>query len=640
MQVIDSDEPERYRIGGVVLDAGRQQVLWGNNAVDLPKLSFKLLLQLVRSAPNVVSTDDLLEHAWDGALVNPETVSKRVTLVREAIASSGYESEVIGTVRGTGYRIVVPVQLLAEQAKRGVAAKGGNGVHLSRRWIGGLSIAAATAIVAFLMLGDELTQWRTEEPIAPGAPVPIAVMAFTDLSPSSEYEYFSEGFATELIRLLTQVDGLNVKSSTSSFQFSDTELDIPAIADRLGVTHILEGSVRWADNRVRITAQLIDVRSDTSLWAETFEREFEGIFAIEDEVAASVIDALKLTMDIEVPTAVRHDPEAYPLYIQAKHLIALNDPTELATAEALLGRVLEIEPGYIDAMMDQALLYLRFARKAALAGQFESSDEYAARREKVLAGVSQIAPDNPVLNSVLGWDAMAFERDFVKAASHIEQALAAAPRDYSTLLAGMALVSDLGRTELAVRIGEYLTNRNPLGFWSHSNLADNYLLSGQTNQAIRSYRTAASLTPQAERIWWKLGIAVLMSGNAEDALEYFEKEKIERFKLHGQALALHALGDVEGSLSAIDVLLETGEDEAWPFGFARLYAWIGHADFAFEYLYHTRDSQPFDLVGEMSSPFFLNLHEDPRWEPLIDEVSALTADIEFNPKLPPEIGLP
>ena len=349
----------------------------------------------------------------------------------------------------------------------------------------------------------------------------IAVFPFTNMSPDPDQEFFGEGIAEELLNLLAKVEGLRVISRTSSFQFKDSELSLTEIARKLDVATVLEGSVRRSGNTIRITTQLIDAGADAHLWSETYDRHLDDIFQIQDEVAAEVVDQLKVTLNVGLPKADRHSAEAYALFLRARHILARDDPDRLSIAEELLQRVLDIEPDYVDAELWLAIAYDSMANVAAHDGKEELADELTARGETILAQVQEKAPNDPQLNVMLGFDAMMKKNDLAAAARYVEAAMEAGPRDYGPLLAAAALAHELGRLDLAIRLGELVTSRDPMGFWGHANLGGDYFANGETDKAIVAMRTAASISPKAGAIQWKLGFAHLVNGDLEAALEKF-----------------------------------------------------------------------------------------------------------------------
>ena len=212
---------------------------------------------------------------------------------------------------------------------------------------------------------------RPEEASAPGggavatdAPAAsIAVLAFADLSPAGDQAYFSEGIAEEILNVLAKVDGLSVAARTSSFAFKGREtLGIPAIADELGVRHVLEGSVRKSGAAIRVTAQLIDSKSNAHLWSETFDRQLtaENVFALQDEIAAAIVGALRDKLSLKVgdaaPVAVQtSNVDAYALYLKGRALF--QSRRELGAADGLLAEAIEIDPAFADAYAFRAAIH-------------------------------------------------------------------------------------------------------------------------------------------------------------------------------------------------------------------------------------------------------------------------------------------
>ncbi len=176
----------------------------------------------------------------------------------------------------------------------------------------------------------------------------IAVLPFADMSPEGDQAYFSDGISEELLNALSGVDELRVISRSSSFALRDDDLSVPEVADRLNVTYVLEGSVRKAGDQVRITAQLIDARSDTQLWSNTYDRKLDNIFQIQDEIGQAVVSGLKVTLLGASPAFKETSPEVYTLYLQGKYLITPPQGTtdDIERAVSAFKEALTIDPDY------------------------------------------------------------------------------------------------------------------------------------------------------------------------------------------------------------------------------------------------------------------------------------------------------
>jgi len=188
----------------------------------------------------------------------------------------------------------------------------------------------------------------------------IAVLPFTDLSPGKDHAYFSDGVAEEILTALAKVDGLRVAARRSSFWFRGKEADLPEIAQRLNVHHVLEGSVRRDGNLVRVAAELIDARNGFTIWSETYEREMHGIFAVQDEITCSIVDALKLKLEISPPPRSR-STDAYDLYLQGLFLSDKSTEEALRTSLEFFGRALDKDPRFARAWTGIAKSWLWLA---------------------------------------------------------------------------------------------------------------------------------------------------------------------------------------------------------------------------------------------------------------------------------------
>jgi TolB-like protein len=187
----------------------------------------------------------------------------------------------------------------------------------------------------------------------------IAVLPFTNMSSDPEQEYFSDGMSEELLNLLARNSDLKVISRSSAFSFKGKDVDMPTLVAKLGVSHILEGSVRKSGDTIRITAQLIDALNDSHLWSQTYDRKLDDVFAVQDEIAANIVSVLNATLTGRAPTARVSNPEAYMLFLQARHILGLGNFSveEFSRAQALLEQALELDPNYVRALTELARLY-------------------------------------------------------------------------------------------------------------------------------------------------------------------------------------------------------------------------------------------------------------------------------------------
>jgi TolB-like protein/Tfp pilus assembly protein PilF len=457
----------------------------------------------------------------------------------------------------------------------------------------------------------------------------IAVLAFEDMSPEADQGYMSDGIAEELLNLLVKVPNLNVISRTSAFSFKGKDLEIPEIARRLGVDYVLEGSVRKADNEVRITVQLIEARSDTHVWSETYDRTLEDIFAIQDEISGKVVEQLKVQLFAEAPRARETNPEAYALYLQARYLGRLGTPEGHEQAIELLKRVLETDPDYAPAWVSLSSNYNNQAGK----GLRPAEEGYMLAREaaeNALAIDSGYAP----AYSQLGWYEINFNADLVKATGYLGRALALDPSDLAIVSNAAVAAVNLGRFDQAIALLEYTSAHDPVNPVRHNNLGHIFFMSGQLDNALESFRTVQRLSPGYFALDYRIGLVLLLKGEAEAALKSFSAEDDDEYRVKGSALALYALGRMDEHEAKLRELIE-GWGEEWPSEIAPVYAWTGDADSAFEWLARSvaEESGGFDT----QDPLLKTLHGDPRWLPLLESLGKSPEQldaIEFEISLP------
>lgn len=477
----------------------------------------------------------------------------------------------------------------------------------------------------------------------------IAVLPFANLSPDPAQAYFADGIAEEILNLLAKIPGLRVTSRSSAFAFRDEDVNVPEVAAKLNVSHILEGSVRTAGERLRITVQLVEAQSDTNIWSETYDRTLEDIFAIQDDVAGEVIAQLRLNLLVERPHAQPVDPVAHARFLEARRLIATARENSYQDAEALLGEALAIEPDYVQALVLMSDVYA-FQR-------FSATEEERERLQSQVNGyrirVLGLDPDNADVLAAMAWDELDFRGDFPSAARLLERATRSEPTNFNAVFASGMLARGLGRFDLAIRLLQYAAERDPLNLLHHHSLAEAYSIAGRHEEALRQHDVAMTLIERPGAFTWAKGMSLLRAGDAAGALESFNQALDPDLKLHGQVLALHDLGreaDAREALAQLDArrnaVLPELESQGkqfemawWTAMMGILNAYVGNIDTAFRELEAARALQS-SLFAINHAPELQSLHGDERWSELLRSLGQSPeqlAAIEFNPTLPPDL---
>jgi len=298
-----------------------------------------------------------------------------VDLVLENIHAPDWVMQVFMLAMGVGFPIAVIIAWAFEVTPDGIKLEKNVDRHQSIVHDTGIQLNRGIIMILVILVVFLLTDRFREETFPKPASTPvdnngkehaeasksIAVLPFRDMSAAGDQTYFGEGIAEELLNALVKLDGLHVASRTSAFSLADENLDIPTIAQRLGVATILEGSIRTSGQQVRVTAQLIDVDADIHLWSETYNGSLNDIFKIQDEITAKIIEAMKIQLGGNtvaiVSAGLTDNPEAYQLYLQGRHFWRLRSVESLRESVRLFKQALELDPGFHRAWSNLAIAY-------------------------------------------------------------------------------------------------------------------------------------------------------------------------------------------------------------------------------------------------------------------------------------------
>jgi TolB-like protein/lipoprotein NlpI len=459
----------------------------------------------------------------------------------------------------------------------------------------------------------------------------IAVLPFVNMSDDASNEYFSDGISEELLNLLAKVPELKVAARTSSFSLKGKDLQISEIGKVLKVAHVLEGSVRKAGNQVRITTQLIKTDDGYHMWSQTYDRSLDNIFAVQDEIAASVVDQLKVTLLGETPKATEVNGEAYALFLQARQLGRLFTIDGFDQSNALYEQILEVAPGYATVYTELGSNYINQAGIGML-----SVSEATNRARETIKKALEIDPQNGNAHALLGWIAMIYENELPEAAKHFQKALVLDPRDLRVISNSAVLAASLARMEEAVTLMEYVAERDPVDPKAHGNLALAYALSGQPEKSIESSQASLRLSPGRIGQHETLSMAYLMKGEPESAMEAIEQEEYEEGRDTMRAMVLYSLAHEAEFEEALQLMISRWSEES-PGRVASVYAWSGQLDDAFEWLDKAIAINDSNLVRAPVDPTLANLHVDPRWMSFLERIGKSPeqlAAIEFKVTLP------
>jgi TolB-like protein/DNA-binding winged helix-turn-helix (wHTH) protein/Tfp pilus assembly protein PilF len=390
MTQLPSDMPgntsDVFLAGDLRVDVGQQRVTRADTEITLPNLSFQLLVALVRAAPNVVSHDLLIARVWPGLIVSPETVNKRVNLLREALGDDAQDPHYIAGVRSRGYRLIAPVSLARRPAPPvegplpapvvltqpnvlptadAAAAALPTGTAKPRQvwWLVlPVLLAAIVAIVIGVRRGNQsravATQQIPQTPLRETGVISarartVAVLPFDNISADAADAYLAQGLPEMILNRLSRIDGLSVIARNSSFALPTKSIDSREIGQRLNSGYLIGGSVQRETDRLRVAVHLVDAAAGTLVWSAHFDRGLHDIFSLEDEIADQIAGALSLRLgELEPKPAARaHSAnlEAYLAFLRGRTLLGRFTVAESEAAVPYFERAIALDPNFAPA---------------------------------------------------------------------------------------------------------------------------------------------------------------------------------------------------------------------------------------------------------------------------------------------------
>ena len=458
----------------------------------------------------------------------------------------------------------------------------------------------------------------------------IAVLPFTDLSPEKDQEYFADGLAEELLSLLSKIHGVRVASRTSAFSFKGTKLDLPAVANKLSVATVLEGSVRKAGKRVRVGAHLIRAATDSHLWSESYDRELDDIFSVQDEIAQAVVKELRTTLlgaaqDASATEQVRaevraagigrgKDAGAYELYLQGRYYVDRFTPDDAAKGIEYYRQAIAIDPEFALAW---AWLARAYADQAAYAWQ--PAGEAFERARDAAEQSLQLNPDLAEGHAVLGLCRLANDWNWRGAEASFRRALELSPGNALVLRHAAILAACLGRNDESIALVRRAVTLDPLSVPAQRLLGQRCLYAGLLDDADAALQKTLELNPRGGFTHYWLGMSHLANGRRDEALAAFGREVNEVFALLGVAVGEHTLGHRPEADAALGRLIAKHADGA-AFQIAGAYAHAGDADGAFAWLARAQAQRDPGLVEVKAEILLRNLYDDSRWRPFLREM--------------------
>jgi len=612
-----------YQFGEFHLDVAERVLLRDGKPVPLVPKALETLFVLVEKHGHIVEKEDLLKRVWSNTFVEEGAVAQCVFALRKVLGDTPEGHAYIETVPRRGYRFVASVEELGRKPVTEVTPSEEATIALPKARLRYVRHAALAILLALIVVGyfaRHSLGWHTA---APAGKVMLAVLPFVNMDGDPEQEYFSNGMTEEMITQLGRLEPerLGVIARTSAMQYKSTQKDTRQIGSTLGVDYILEGSVRRVGGRVRITAQLIQVRDQSHLWAEDYDRDLRDILALQSEVAGAIAQQIRLKLTPEqrakLHSTVPVNPEAYENYLKGRFFWNKRTVEGHQKAIEFFDRAITLDPSYAQAYAGRADAY-------ALLGSWPN---FLLPRREAMTRAREAAQKALSLNeslaeahTSLGFVKMHYDWDFRGAEKEFLRAIALNP-GYATAHHWYAydLVA-LGRLEDAVAQAWLAQKADPLSVIISRDVGEMLLFAGRDDEAIDQCQRSLEMDPAFYHAHWTLAWAYRRKGRQKEFLDEILKATSSPgglypglfYALTGRKLEAHRA--VAKLQQAVLRRYSSGHDVAL------LYAYLGDRDRAFVWLENTFRERDGGLILLRVAPEWEPLRSDPRFEQLARRV--------------------
>ena len=546
--------------------------------VRLTPKAFDTLLLLVQRKGEVISKDDLMREVWPDTAVEENNLNQNISTLRRVLGENRGENRYIATVPGQGYRFVPSVQ--------------------------SAGLPPATE------------------------PVTVAVLPFANLSSEPDSEFFADGITEEIINALAQIRNLRVVARTSAFSFKGKQVDLRTVGATLNAGILLEGSVRKSGDRVRIVAQLINADDGYHIWSERYERELQDIFEVQDEIARTIAERLKVSLGPEKAEALvrseTKDVEAYQFYLKGRFHWNKRSPDGLQKAVEYFQQAIEKDPNYTLAYAGLADAYNMMSFRNMLAPHAVMPKAKAAARKALELDGQHAEP-----HVSLAYAFFTYDRDWVAAGRHFERAKALNPSYVMGHAFYPLYLSSRGRSEESLSVARRALELDPAAPAVSHVLAVQLYLARFFEEAVQQCHQTLDLDPSYEPAYAVLGQVYSLTGKYEDAVRQFEKSlAVTQRSPWALALLGYARARSGAQRQAMDIVEEletTAKGRFVPaLCFALVYTGLEEIDLAFTWLAKACEERHNRLAYVRVEALWDRLRSDQRFERLLESANFPT----------------
>ena len=627
-----------YRFGRFVLDPGRRTLSRADSSVSLTPKAFDVLLFLAQNPNRLVTKEELLQAVWGDTFVEEGNLTQYISHLRKALEDNSEATRLIVTIARKGYQFATDVTVAeaADTAKQAAVpvptvessladtraaleSPANEAVPKAPKHWRKAALVGASAVLLIVVC---FAAWRHFGGMTPprSQKVMLAVLPFENLTGDPNKEYLADGLTEETISQLGSLNpeqlGVIARTSVMGYKHKDARLD--QIGRDLSVQYVLENSLRESGDHLRLTAQLIQVKDQTHLWAQDYDYPAKDVLNVEDEVAKAVAHEMRvlLTSKQQADLAQSHpvSPEAFDAYMQGYYFFEKDTDKDTEMAAKYYERATQLDPSY-------ALAWVGLSRVRNWEANTGAIPVEAGRRlareavERALA----LNPNLAEAHIQMGRIKQQVDFDWAGADASFQRAVALDPGNPESVRVAAFSAAMLGRFDEALQLNRRAVDLDPLNAHNWESLAETEYYMGQLDRAAADCKKALELNPEVFSIW-NLSQIYIMQGRPQDALPEIELVRYGPIRAALYAIAYYALGRKKESGSALSELIAKYH-AGGAYQIAEVYAFRNQSDKAFEWLDRAYTQHDDGLIYTKVDPLLENLHNDPRFTALLKKLN-------------------
>jgi len=636
-----------YRFGPYLLDPQKRTLYCDKSPVPLTPKAFDVLVFLAQNPNRLITKDELLEAVWGDTFVEDGNLTQYISHLRKALADNSEDSRLIVTISRKGYQFTADVALAetpdvtkrdaAQVPTSGVStpgiaveAKAGNQdspdeasnvlespkvtaaiPKAGSRW----RIAAVLSAFAVVLVVAGYTSWRRFRAAPPprSEKIMLAVLPFQNLTGDPKQEYLADGLTEEMIAQLSRLHpeqlGVIARTSVMGYKHGDQRLD--QIGRDLSVQYVLENSLRGSGDHLRVTAQLLQVKDQSHLWAQDYDYRPRDILSLEDDVAKAVAREVQIRLTPQQQadlTRVRPlNPEAFDAYMEGRFFLDRDSAGDLNRAATYFEQAIQLDSSYALAWVGLSRALFRQADRGSVPLREGRRQAWEAVQHALA-----LDPNLAEAHASIGQTKREADWDWTGASASLQRALELDPGNSAVLNLAAGLALSFGRFEEAAELVRRAIALDPLNAALRGSLAEICFTMGRLEEAEVHFKKALELDPGLAPNHEGLGLVYLAQGRAQDALAEIEREQMGMWRLQGQAVAYYALRRKKESDTALRELIAKYQSQN-AFLIAEVYSFQKELDQAFKWLDRAYVQHDTGVAETKCSTLLENLRGDPRY---------------------------